>query len=100
MKCWRHSAEDRPVNIFRTIRRTHDHDRGLTLRSGLESVPQLHELGLDHGRGLVVVRVSGPEEGVDLVDEDDARSDLRRQGEHGSGEFLWFSVPWVEKEIA
>ncbi len=60
----------------------------LTLRPSFEAVPELHELGLDHGRGLVVVRVSGPEEGVDLVDEDDARSDLRRQGKHGAGKFL------------
>ena len=65
----------------------------LYLRLGFESIPELHELGLDHGRGLVVMAVACPEERVDLVDEDDAGRDLLRQREHGSGKFLRFAIP-------
>ena len=70
----------------------------LYLRLGFESIPELHELGLDHGRGLVVVAVACPEERVDLVDEDDAGRDLLRQREHGSGKFLRFAVPSKEEQ--
>ena len=37
----------------------------------------LHELRLDHGGGLVVVRVARPQQGVDLVDEDDAGLEMK-----------------------
>ena len=53
----------------------------------------LHELSLDHGSGLVIVRVAGSQQRVDLVDEDDAGLDLPGQGEHRRRQLLALPVP-------
>jgi len=50
------------VDVLGPVGGPHDEDGAVVV--GGEPVPELHELGLDHGRGLVVVLVPHPQQAV------------------------------------
>jgi hypothetical protein len=54
--------EDGLVDVLGPVGGPHDKDGALVVRG--EAVPQLHELCLDHGRRLVVVLVTNPQQAV------------------------------------
>jgi hypothetical protein len=55
----------------------------------------LQEDGLQHGGDLVISIVASLEEGVDLIDEDDAGSNLPGQSEDCHRQFFRFSEPII-----
>mmetsp|Transcript_5095 Transcript_5095/g.12244 ORF Transcript_5095/g.12244 Transcript_5095/m.12244 type:complete len:294 (-) Transcript_5095:107-988(-) len=88
-----HPPEDRFVNRPRPVRRAHhDYLGGLVCA---DSVPKRHEFALHVVAGLEFAVLTLTEEGVDLVDEDDARLHLPRQREHRLDELLRLAEPLV-----
>eukprot|EP00754_Rhynchopus_humris_P014034 Rhum_TRINITY_DN14364_c12_g1::Rhum_TRINITY_DN14364_c12_g1_i1::g.85562::m.85562 len=86
----RETAEHSLVEILRAVGRAHHHD--LVVRP--HPVPPRHDLVLDLARRLVLIALPAPpQQPVDLVDEDDARRNLRREREDRLRELLALAHP-------
>ena len=90
-----HSSQYGLVNVLRSIGRSHHDDTAVAV--GRETIPHGHEQSFDHSRRFVVVGVSRPQQGVNLVDEYYARLNFDGQREHGCGQLLRLSIPLVSQ---
>lgn len=109
-----HASEDGFVDAVDSVRGAQDEDAlRLTERvCGQETIPVGHEpmkhsgsfvlerstaidhsLCLYHGRRLMVPAGSGPQYGIDLIDEDDARLHLPGQRKDGVDDFIRVPIP-------
>jgi hypothetical protein len=93
-----HTAENGLIYVLDAIRGAENaYPLGLAAGRGCEAVPVGHELGLDHAACFVLARSALSQDGVNLVDEDNARLQLPCQAEDGVDELVGVAVPLLRQ---